>query len=111
MLSSPLLCATAQAADHATAELGKTQKGKRLKGFEAVRGVILEPNTFTVSPLETLIRSRWCLTQPPSSARTFSTSGSFVGTSPCLGSLSTFEIEASVFILTLEWRFRWTMTS
>jgi len=110
VLSSPLLCAIAQAADHVTAELGKTQKGKRLKGFEAVRGVILEPNTFTVSPLATLIRSRWCLTQPPSSTRTFSTFESLVHR-PVGEVFSTFEIEASVFILKLEWRCRWTMTS
>jgi len=109
VLSSPLLCAIAQAADYVTAELGKTQKGKRLKGFEAVRGVILEPNTFTVSPLATLIRSRWCLTQPPSSTRTVSTCGSLHR--PVGEVFSTFEVEASVFILKLEWQCRWTMTS
>lgn len=38
-----------QAADFVTAELSKTNKAKKLKGFEAVRGVILEPNPFTVS--------------------------------------------------------------
>jgi hypothetical protein len=31
-----------------TAELSKTNKAKRLKGFEAVRGVILEPTPFSV---------------------------------------------------------------
>jgi hypothetical protein len=38
-----------QAADYVTAELSKTNKAKRLKGFEAVRGVILEPTPFSVS--------------------------------------------------------------
>ncbi len=32
-----------------TAELSKTNKAKRLKGFEAVRGVLLEPTPFSVS--------------------------------------------------------------
>ena len=38
-----------QAADYVTAELSKTNKAKRLKGFEAVRGVLLEPTPFSVS--------------------------------------------------------------
>jgi long-chain acyl-CoA synthetase len=42
------LCKNPKAADFVTAELGKTQKAKRLKGFEAVRGVILETDAFTV---------------------------------------------------------------
>jgi hypothetical protein len=37
-----------------TAELSKTNKAKRLKGFEAVRGVLLEPTPFSVSA--TLLR-------------------------------------------------------
>ena len=40
-----------QAADYVTAELSKTNKAKRLKGFEAVRGVLLEPTPFSVSPV------------------------------------------------------------
>jgi hypothetical protein len=47
--SSACVRPPAQAADYVTAELSKTNKAKRLKGFEAVRGVILEPHPFSVS--------------------------------------------------------------
>jgi long-chain acyl-CoA synthetase len=42
------LCNNSKAADYVTAELSKTNKARRLKGFEAVRGVLLEPTPFSV---------------------------------------------------------------
>ena len=38
----------AQAKEYVLAELSKTSKGKRLKGFEAIRGVILRTEAFAV---------------------------------------------------------------
>ena len=37
-----------QAKEYVLAELTKTSKGKRLKGFEAIRGVILRTEPFAV---------------------------------------------------------------
>ncbi len=40
--------AAAQAKEYILAELTKTSKAKRLKGFEAIRGVILRTEPFAV---------------------------------------------------------------
>ena len=39
---------TLQAKEYVLAELTKTSKGKRLKGFEAIRGLILRTEPFAV---------------------------------------------------------------